>query len=535
MKRSTLVYCAALIMAILSIASPAWAVTASITQQGRLFASDGEPMSGQTTLDFRLYDAETGGDPIWSEEIVTDLDDSGFYSLELGGESNPIDAATLQGEVIYLGLAVNGAEELTPRLKVTAVPYAIWAEKATAVADGAIGAAAIADGAIGAAAIGDGAITNEKIDTVDWSKITNVPAAQDTLEALNCNEGDAAIFDGTSWSCKPEPKTIYIDGGVANAVVSKVSVRAFGTCGTETEKPQLGLYINRKLVNTIEVANASASDFDFAIMPPVLVSELGAAFLNDGDSNGCDRDLSVESITINDAITLNSDETHRVVFDKNAFFDNLDVVPGQVNLAETGVLRFFVGPTITRPDEFVPTDQSCPAGQFIVGFDPQGAALCGEYTGNRFALSDKTCPPDQLMRGVDNAGEPLCTPVAKPITCPPGEYLYGIDANGNPRCRGDRDTTYSGADFALSNRSCAPGQAVQGISATGTPICDNIESRTIETYNCSLTGYVNNFDGGHTSSCGGNRVMIGFSSYHDNGPEDRRFRLWCCDIRIQGW
>ncbi|EGD82844.1 hypothetical protein PTSG_03476 [Salpingoeca rosetta] len=44
------------------------------------------------------------------------------------------------------------------------------------------------------------------------------------------------------------------------------------------------------------------------------------------------------------------------------------------------------------------------------------------------------------------------------------------------------------------------------------------------------TGYLNNLDGPLSYSCGGNRVITGIKSYHDDGTEDRVWAVQCGDL-----
>ncbi|XP_058946841.2 hemagglutinin/amebocyte aggregation factor-like [Pocillopora verrucosa] len=45
---------------------------------------------------------------------------------------------------------------------------------------------------------------------------------------------------------------------------------------------------------------------------------------------------------------------------------------------------------------------------------------------------------------------------------------------------------------------------------------------------CSLTAEVNEWDGPLFKMCDGNGYVGGLSSVHDNGKEDRRFKVLCC-------
>lgn len=99
-------------------------VPEAVTHQGRLTDSDGVAKTGEVNLEFRIYDASTAGEVLWEGAETVDLGDSGFYSVELGDDSNPLDASVLQGGSAYLGVSVNGSEELEPRLALNSVPYA---------------------------------------------------------------------------------------------------------------------------------------------------------------------------------------------------------------------------------------------------------------------------------------------------------------------------------------------------------------------------------------------------------------------------
>ena len=46
-----------------------------------------------------------------------------------------------------------------------------------------------------------------------------------------------------------------------------------------------------------------------------------------------------------------------------------------------------------------------------------------------------------------------------------------------------------------------------------------------------ISGWTNNFDGYQYYDCGGNDVIAGFNSYHSNNREDRRWRVYCRNMR----
>ena len=195
--------------AVAMMAAPAFAsVPVTMTQQGRLL-DDGEPLTGSQTLEFALYDSATGGDLLWSDELSTDLDDAGVYSVELGSESNPIDANVLQDGEVYLGLTVNG-EAFATRTPLTSVPFAALAQSASI-------AHAVADGAITSNALAPGAVTSSAIDSVNWDQIAGVPSSvtesSDTLAELSCAADQVALYDGSSWACGDLPDQMSYSAG----------------------------------------------------------------------------------------------------------------------------------------------------------------------------------------------------------------------------------------------------------------------------------------------------------------------------------
>lgn len=96
---------------------------ATLSVQGTIQRSFGGAVDdGKYALTFKLYTAETGGTPVWSEtqdniEVI-----GGVYSALLG-EANPLTAGF--NEVYYLGIAVDGGAELIPRTRLTSAPYAL--------------------------------------------------------------------------------------------------------------------------------------------------------------------------------------------------------------------------------------------------------------------------------------------------------------------------------------------------------------------------------------------------------------------------
>ena len=146
------------------------------TYQGALRDAQGNALgAGTRTVAFRLYTQAAGGTPIWGRSHEVLLDGNGLFNVALSDEtgdaiegvvSNGLHAALAAnaGTSLYLGLTVADASaEISPRQKILAVPFAMYALDASAakgnlaVADSVTAAEANVRGASSAssAAIGE--------------------------------------------------------------------------------------------------------------------------------------------------------------------------------------------------------------------------------------------------------------------------------------------------------------------------------------------------------------------------------------------
>ena len=95
--------------------------TTSITFQGALKGADGRPLpDGKPNFTFKFYDVLTGGTALATSNVPNVPVTGGIASTAV-----PVDPATFNGQTRYLGAAINGGQELLPRMLITAVPYAL--------------------------------------------------------------------------------------------------------------------------------------------------------------------------------------------------------------------------------------------------------------------------------------------------------------------------------------------------------------------------------------------------------------------------
>ena len=102
-----------------------------INYQGRLTDAQGNPLNGAYNLKFTLWDAETGGNQLWSEDHPAVAVTDGLFQVALGN-TNHITSDVLTPPLsptesffdVYLEITVDG-QEIVPRVALTSAPYAM--------------------------------------------------------------------------------------------------------------------------------------------------------------------------------------------------------------------------------------------------------------------------------------------------------------------------------------------------------------------------------------------------------------------------
>ena len=129
------------------------AAPSAFTYQGVLKNEAGtESLTGNKTIELRLYNDATGGTPIWGRTFNVLLDQNGLFNVEVsdsnGTEINTapkppagVELAKVLGssrsQWVFIGLTVSGSSgEIAPRQKLLPVPYATVAADVSKASDG---------------------------------------------------------------------------------------------------------------------------------------------------------------------------------------------------------------------------------------------------------------------------------------------------------------------------------------------------------------------------------------------------------------
>ncbi len=93
-----------------------------INYQGYLVDELGNPLSGDYSIAFSIWDAESAGTQIWTETHASVTVTEGSFSVILGSVA-PVTFDLFADSVRYLQVSVGG-EDITPRTRLVSVPYA---------------------------------------------------------------------------------------------------------------------------------------------------------------------------------------------------------------------------------------------------------------------------------------------------------------------------------------------------------------------------------------------------------------------------
>jgi hypothetical protein len=98
-----------------------------VTVQGRLTDPAGNPITSQVNVTFKLYSVASGGSAIFSEGPTSVTPDTrGLLTYQLGSSTAMTSALVSQfANSLYLGITVGTDSEMSPRILLTAAPYAL--------------------------------------------------------------------------------------------------------------------------------------------------------------------------------------------------------------------------------------------------------------------------------------------------------------------------------------------------------------------------------------------------------------------------
>jgi hypothetical protein len=176
MKNVTTYLLAALLLLIFNISGFAQssAIPRTISYQGYVTDAAKKSLSGMHTISLKLYDGPLSTTALHNETFVTQVS-GGVFSVVLGSTQS-FDPTLGFDKQYWLGVSIDGAEELSPRTALTSVPYAIQAASASSLTKNASGAIRSINGRSGDLQIkaGEGTSIQSVGNTITISATPNV-------------------------------------------------------------------------------------------------------------------------------------------------------------------------------------------------------------------------------------------------------------------------------------------------------------------------------------------------------------------------
>lgn len=105
-----------------------------INYQAFLTDTAGKPLTGTVSVIFKVWDAETGGNALWTEvQNIVEVT-NGTFSILLGSATlGGIPVSVFNSPDRWLGISVEGDNEMSPRHQLVSVPYAYNAASAAVI------------------------------------------------------------------------------------------------------------------------------------------------------------------------------------------------------------------------------------------------------------------------------------------------------------------------------------------------------------------------------------------------------------------
>src|SRR3990172_4294492 len=108
-------------------------INETINFQGKVVNADGTNVTdGNYDFEFKLYTVSSGGTSIWTETWNSGTSqvavDDGIFQVALGTHQS-LSAVDFNQDTLYISVNFNGDGEMSPRIRLTAAPYAFNAQE----------------------------------------------------------------------------------------------------------------------------------------------------------------------------------------------------------------------------------------------------------------------------------------------------------------------------------------------------------------------------------------------------------------------
>ena len=272
MRHFTLSAVVILLIAVVQLS--AQTIPQTINYQGVLKDVSGVVVpNGDYNIAFNLYDVETGGGALWTETKVINVLE-GIINTQLGSVF-PITISF--DKPFWLGITVEPGSELTPRIKLSSVPYSMmslnvmdesistnklqnWAVTSTKIHDNAVTTSKIMDGTIIAQDIGNYEVVKkingmrDSVNLVAGSNIVLTPTGNNiTISALGGGSGNIGGSGTTNYLPLFTGSTV-----LGNSIIYQTAGGNIGI-GTITPSAKLDISGSDALINGLTIGRGTGN------------------------------------------------------------------------------------------------------------------------------------------------------------------------------------------------------------------------------------------------------------------------------------
>src|SRR3989339_482053 len=272
MRHFTLSAVVILLIAVVQLS--AQTIPQTINYQGVLKDVSGVVVpNGDYNIAFNLYDVETGGGALWTETKVINVFE-GIINTQLGSVF-PITISF--DKPFWLGITVEPGSELTPRIKLSSVPYSMmslnvmdesistnklqnWAVTSTKIHDNAVTTSKIMDGTIIAQDIGNYEVVKkingmrDSVNLVAGSNIVLTPTGNNiTISALGGGSGNIGGSGTTNYLPLFTGSTV-----LGNSIIYQTAGGNIGI-GTITPSAKLDISGSDALINGLTIGRGTGN------------------------------------------------------------------------------------------------------------------------------------------------------------------------------------------------------------------------------------------------------------------------------------
>ncbi len=205
---------------LLALPVAASAVPLELAHQGRIFDQAGLPLDGAHDLALRLYDAPSGGTPLWQEDHVGQAFDDGYFAVDLGSNT-ALDAATFDDDDLWLAIEIDSGGELPTRIALRSVPFAIRAASADGLAAGTVVDAS--EIRIGGTTVIDGSGTFTGTVSADADSLADI---------TGCANGEVLTWTGAAWDCGAAGASTFDASAIVTGTLDINRLPVGGSAGT---------------------------------------------------------------------------------------------------------------------------------------------------------------------------------------------------------------------------------------------------------------------------------------------------------------